>query len=173
VIIRMTHFNMSDFNKSNESFSVMGRIVPTYEDGIWSYTEELFKEQYSKQYENDDIDASYIDDNDKAVYFYYHEGSCIGQIRLHIHWNGYALIEDIAVSKNMRKSGVGTALLNKAAAWARDNNLIGLVLETQDINLVACRFYAKNNYKIGAVDTMLYAKFPTANEKAVYWYNKF
>lgn len=173
MIIKMAYSNMNDYNKSNESFFVIGRVIPKYEDGIWSYTEEIFSEQYIKQYDNEDIDTSYIEDNNKTVYFYYHGGNCIGQIRLQTHWNGYAFIEDIAVAKRMRKSGIGTALLHKATKWAKKNNLIGLVLETQDVNLLACRFYAKNNYIIGAVDNMLYANFPTADEKAVFWYNKF
>lgn len=56
--------------------------------------------------------------------------------------------------------------------WAKANNLGGLMLETQDINVSACYFYAKNKFVIGAVDTMLYSKFPTANEVAIFWYNK-
>lgn len=47
------------------------------------------------------------------------------------------------------------------------------MLETQDVNVSACRFYAKNSFIIGAVDNMLYSNFPTANEKAIFWYYKF
>ncbi|ULO08545.1 GNAT family N-acetyltransferase [Paenibacillus sp. 19GGS1-52] len=172
MIIKMTISNIKDYNKSNESFTVIGRIIPKYEDGIWSYTEELFSEQYYKQYDKEDIDISCIDDENKAVYLYYFDNNCIGQIKLRAHWNGYAFIEDISVAKKMRGKSIGTALLNKAAEWAKQNKLMGLVLETQDVNLLACRFYAKNNFIIGAVDTMMYSNFPTANEIAIYWYKK-
>ncbi|MCY9136790.1 streptothricin N-acetyltransferase SatA, partial [Bacillus atrophaeus] len=69
--------------------------------------------------------------------------------------------------------GVGTALLNKASEWAKENHFSGLMLETQDINVSACHFYAKNNFVIGAVDTMLYSNFSTSNEYAIFWYYKF
>lgn len=173
MIIKMTHENIEDFNKANEELTVFGRIIPKYEDDIWTYTEELFSEQYTKGYDNEDIDVSYIDNDKKAVYFYYVDNNCVGQIQLSTHWNGYALLEDIAVAKNWRNKGIGKILLGKAIEWAKENKLIGLMLETQDVNISACRFYSKNNFIIGGVDNMLYSKFPTANEKAVFWYNKF
>ncbi|MFJ9462952.1 streptothricin N-acetyltransferase SatA [Viridibacillus arvi] len=173
MIIKMTQINMKDFNKSNEGFFVSGRIIPTFENNTWKYTEEIFPEPYFKKYEDDEIDISYIEEEGKAVFFYYVENNCIGQIKIRSNWNGYALIEDIAVAKDYRKNGVGTALLNKALEWAKANNLGGLMLETQDINVSACYFYAKNNFVISAVDTMLYSNFPTANEVAIFWYNKF
>lgn len=173
MIIKMTKSNRNDFNKSNEGFMVTGRILPTYKNNVWEFTEEVFSEPYFKKFEDEEMDDSYIEEEGKAVYFFYAENNCVGQIRIRSSWNGYAFIEDIAVAKDFRKKGVGTALLNKAIEWAKENNLCGLMLETQDINVSACRFYAKNNFVIGAVDTMLYSNFPTANEIAIFWYYKF
>lgn len=173
MIIKMTHSNMNEFNKSNEGFIVSERIIPKYENDYWTYTEEIFSEQYYKQYENDEIDISYINEKGKAVFFYYDNNNSIGQIRLRSNWNGFALIEDIGIAKDWRQKGIGTALLEKAVEWAKQNNFAGLMLETQDVNVSACRFYAKNKFVIGAVDNMLYSTFPTANEKAIFWYYKF
>ncbi|WP_155589955.1 GNAT family N-acetyltransferase [Lysinibacillus cavernae] len=173
MIIKMTQSNMKDFNKSNDGFIVSGRIVPTYENNVWSYAEEIFSEPYFKKYDDDEIDLSYIEEDEKAVFFYYVENNCVGHIKMCTNWNGYALIENIAVAKDYRKNGVGTALLNKAMEWARERDCCGLMLETQDINVSACYFYAKNHFVIGAVDTMLYSNFQTANEKAIFWYYKF
>ncbi len=54
--------------------------------------------------------------------------------------------------------------------WKKKHkNLHGLMLETQDNNLIACKFYHNCGFKIGSVDTMLYANF----EKAVFWYLRF
>ena len=58
-----------------------------------------------------------------------HENDCVGRSKLRSNWNGYALIEDIAVAKDYRKNGVGTALLHKAIEWAKENHLCGLMLE--------------------------------------------
>jgi streptothricin acetyltransferase len=173
MIIKMTHPNMNDLYKSNEGFIVSGRIVPKYENDNWTYTEEIFPEQYYKQYEYDEIDTSYYDEDGKAIFLYYNDNNCIGQIRLRSNWNGYAFIEHIGITKDWRQQGVGTALLEKAMEWAKQNNFVGLMLETQDVNVSACRFYAKNNFVIGAVDNMLYSKFSTALEKAIFWYYKF
>ncbi len=173
MITKMTRFNMKDFNKPNEPFVVSGRIIPSFENNVWTYTEEKFAKPYVKKYDDEDIDVSYIEEEDKVVFFYYAENDCVGRSKLRSNWNGYALIEDIAVAKDYRKNGVGTALLHKAIEWAKENHLCGLMLETQDINVSACHFYAKNNFVIGAVDTMLYSNFSTANEIAVFWYCKF
>ncbi|MFE1628904.1 GNAT family N-acetyltransferase [Brevibacillus reuszeri] len=173
MIVKMTQLNKGDFKKANEGFFVSGRIIPKYENEIWTYTEEIFTEPYYKEYEDEEIDISYIDEPDKAVFLYYDDKNCVGQIKLCINWNGYALIEDIAVAKDWRQKGIGTILLQKAIEWAIQNNLAGVMLETQDVNISACRFYAKNNFVIGGVDNMLYSTFQTAHEKAVFWYYKF
>lgn len=57
--------------------------------------------------------------------------------------------------------------------WAKHKNLHGLMLETQDNNLIACKFYHNCGFKIGSVDTMLYANFENNFEKAVFWYLRF
>lgn len=69
MIIKMTQFNMNDFNKSNECFIVSGRIIPTFENNVWKYTEKIFSEPYFKKYEDDEVDISYIQDEGKAVFF--------------------------------------------------------------------------------------------------------
>ncbi len=69
MIKKMTHSNLCDFNKSNEGFLVSGRIVPKYENDNWTYTEEVFSKPYFKQYEDEDIDSTYVEDTGKAVFF--------------------------------------------------------------------------------------------------------
>ena len=61
-----------------------------------------------------------------------------------------------------------------AEAWAREKRLIGLGLETQDINLPACRFYARMGMVLGGANGMVYRGFPEAKgETALYWYLPF
>lgn len=113
MIKKMTHATLSDYNKPNEGFLVTGRIIPKYADDRWTYTEEVFSEPYIKQYEHEDIDPSYMEDDGKIVFLYYAEDVCIGQVRLCAHWNGYALVEDIAVSGSWRGKGIGRKLLDR------------------------------------------------------------
>ena len=138
--------------------------------------EELYDRTVLKRYPNDDCDyAAYLDNPDKAVFLAYADGKCAGQIVLRKDWNRYAFIEDICVSASYRGNGIGTALIQKAVQWAKEKRLCGLALETQDNNLLACRFYAKCGFSVGAVNTMLYKNFekPWSDETAIFWYMKF
>lgn len=173
-IVKINHQNLADINKANQPFEVIGKIKPAFSDGIWTYTEELYEQSYMKAYEDDSWDcAAYIDNSDKTVFFAYSDKECIGQIVLKRDWNRYAFIEDISVAKSARGQGVGTGLIQKAIEWAKNANLHGLALETQDNNLWACRFYAKCGFVIGAVNTMLYRNFGNHDEVAVFWYLQF
>ena len=104
--------------------------------------------------------TEYIDKPDKAIFLCYLNGQCAGRIVLHEAWNRYAFIEDLDVKRAFRRQGVGTALMERAKRWARERGLGGLALETQDTNLIACRFYQKCGLEIGAVNTMLYKNMP-------------
>jgi len=175
-IVKLNRETLPDINKANEPFEIIGRVKPSFVDGEWSYTEELYEHSYEKSYPNDEQDYSvYIDNVDKAIFLVYSDTGCIGQIVLRKDWNRYAFIEDICVAKNCRGQGVGLALVQKAIEWAKELQLKGLALETQDNNLVACRFYEKCGFKIGAVNTMLYKNFekPWSDEEAIFWYLKF
>lgn len=110
---------------------------------------------------------------DKIIYLYYQDDKCVGKVKLRKNWNRYAYIEDIAVCKDFRGQGIGSALINISIEWAKHKNLHGLMLETQDNNLIACKFYHNCGFKIGSVDTMLYANFENNFEKAVFWYLRF
>lgn len=144
MIIEMKREHLKDINKPNESFMVLGKIIPKYENDIWSFTELFYEETYEKIYPNDEEDyAEYIGNSDKIVYLFYQNDECVGQVRLRKNWNKYVFIEDIAVSKYTRHQGIGRALINKSIQWAKQNNMCGLMLETQDNNLLACKFYSK------------------------------
>ena len=40
-IVKIDYQNLADINKANQPFEVIGRIKPTFSDGIWTYTEEM------------------------------------------------------------------------------------------------------------------------------------
>jgi len=174
MIVEMAHNNLQDINKANQPFDVIGKIIPEFIDGVWSFSECVYEEAYEKSYPNDEeVWEEYINNPDKIIFLCYDNNDCIGQVRLRKNWNEYACIEDIAVSQSHRKKGIGNELIQKAIEWAKTKKLHGIMLETQDTNLLACRFYNKLGFQIGAVDTMLYANFSNAHEKAIFWYIKF
>ena len=171
-IIKMNRQNSTDINKANRPFEVIGKIKPTFYDGKWTYTEELYENPYVKEYPSDFDCDSYIDNPEKAVFFAYSDIECVGQIVLKRDWNKYAFIEDLCVAKSVRGQGTGTSLIQTAIKWAKESDLKGLALETQDNNLLACRFYAKCGFVIGSVNNMFYKNF-NIDEFAVFWYLQF
>jgi ribosomal protein S18 acetylase RimI-like enzyme len=173
MIIEINNENIITMNNSNEPFTIFGKLIPEYINGCWSFKEELFKESYEYKYPPEDDDyEEYINNKDKTVYFYYDGKNNVGQIILKKYWNENTFIKDFSVSKNYRKKGIGWKLMDKAKEWTKANNLKGIMLETQDVNLAACRFYKKYGFTLGGVDTMLYSNFKNAEQKALFWYYK-
>lgn len=111
-IVKINHQHLADSNKANQPFEVIGKIKPTFSEGIWTYTEEIYEQSYTKVYADEPRDyAVYIDNSDKTGFFAYSDKECVGQIVLKRDWNGYAFIEDLCVAKSARGQGVGTALI--------------------------------------------------------------
>ena len=162
----------------SEPFDVVGRLVPNFENGVWSFTEQLLATPFQKAYKDDFSLSDYLDFLSRprraVLLFLDADGVCLGRARVRANWNKYAFLEDIAVRAFARKKGVGAALFQAVCAWAKEEGLCGVALETQDVNLLACRFYQKMGMALGCADTFLYANFPeTKTELALFWYLRF
>lgn len=79
-----------------------------------------------------------------------------------------AVLWDIRVSPEARGQGVGSALFRAAEARARTEGSRQLKVETQNINVAACRFYAQQGCVLRAVNEKAYAEFP--DEVQLLWY---
>ena len=67
-----------------------------------------------------------------------------------------AALWDIRVAPEHRRSGVGRALFDAAVDWARKRDCRLLKIETQNVNVGACRFYAAMGCQLGAVNRFAY-----------------
>lgn len=67
-----------------------------------------------------------------------------------------AVLWDIRVTPLFRGRGVGRALFTKAEAWAGARGCVELKVETQNINVAACRFYAALGCQLRTVRTEAY-----------------
>lgn len=160
-------------NNANEPFPVIGKILPSFFEGAWSYEEQLYENKSETSFPDDQLEwEEYIDNEKKAVFLAFHEEECIGQIRLVKDWNRFAYIENIAVRKSFRKSGIGHLLLEVAETWAQDRSLIGLSLEAQNDNVIAGRFYEKEGFVLGGADTLKQQANPNI-DITLYWYKVF
>ena len=81
-----------------------------------------------------------------------------------------ALLWDIRVAPDARHSGVGRSLMGAAEAWARSQEARWLEVETQDINVPACRFYAACRFELRAANRGAYPELP--NEIQLLWYKQ-
>jgi GNAT superfamily N-acetyltransferase len=82
-----------------------------------------------------------------------------------------AVLWDIRVHPDMRGRGIGSKLFWHAVDWARQKGCKQFKIETQNINVPACRFYAKQGCELGAIHRYGYAGCPdVAHEAMLLWY---
>ena len=79
-----------------------------------------------------------------------------------------AVLWDIRVHPDCRGQGIGARLFRRAADWARTRGCRQLKVETQNINVSACRFYARQGCILGAIDVYGYHELP--DEAMLLWY---
>jgi GNAT superfamily N-acetyltransferase len=71
-----------------------------------------------------------------------------------------AVLWDIRVAPDARRHGVASALFAAAEAWAVDRGCTQLKVETQNVNVAACRFYEKQGCVIAQANYGAYADVP-------------
>lgn len=82
-----------------------------------------------------------------------------------------AVLWDIRVSPAHRGSGIGHALFRAVEAWAATRGCRQLKIETQNVNVPACRFYARQGCVLGAINRFAYPELP--GEVQLLWYKTF
>ncbi len=172
-IVELNSRNLKDVNRADTTFEVRSRIIPRLENGEFIYTQEELTESFTKTYPPDELDyASYINNPDKIIYLAYLENDIAGQIILRKNWNKFAYIEDISVSSKYRRNNVGTKLIKTSIVWAKKKQMRGIMLETQDNNVPAVKFYESCGFKLGGFDGYLYKGCgnPYEKEKALFLY---
>jgi GNAT superfamily N-acetyltransferase len=79
-----------------------------------------------------------------------------------------AVIWDIRVADGVRRQGVGSRLFRAAEAWATARGCRQIKVETQNINVPACRFYLRQGCTLGAINRFAYPDLP--DEVQLLWY---
>jgi GNAT superfamily N-acetyltransferase len=79
-----------------------------------------------------------------------------------------AVLWDIRIATQARRQGVGTALFRAVEKWGVAHGCRRLKVETQNINVPACRFYARQGCVLGAIHRFAYPELP--NETQLLWY---
>jgi GNAT superfamily N-acetyltransferase len=171
VIQPLSAANQADLNRCDNAFTVEAELCLAAQDGCISYTVRPVA-PYVKCYDPEVYDAqAYIEKPDHAGWLAYMDGRIAGQILVHENWNRFAIIWDVAVAPPYRRLGIGRRLLAQAVAWARARGLPGVMLETQNINVPACRLYESCGFVLSGFDACLYRGImPGTREIALFWY---
>ena len=82
--------------------------------------------------------------------------------------NDVALLWDIRVVPSARRCGIGSALFDAAIAWAQSRGCRQLEVETQNVNVAACRFYAQQGCVLRAAHPGAYPDLP--DEIQLLWF---
>ncbi|NWF63142.1 MAG: GNAT family N-acetyltransferase [Chloroflexi bacterium] len=169
VVRKMDETSAHRFNQVNRKFEVTSKVILDMTHGklTWAVTPVA---PYEKEIPIEDIDpATFINSEDKVIFLAEVEGKLAGQIKLITWWNGYAYIDDLIVNPQFRGHGVGKALMEAAMQWSREKRFPGIMLETQDDNVAACKLYESCGFVLGGFDQYTLKNFKR-NETALYWY---
>ena len=83
-----------------------------------------------------------------------------------------AVLWDVRIRPDVRRSGIGSALFDHAVSWARGQGLRQLKIETQNVNVTACRFYTSQGCELGLIHRLGYVGRPhVAHEAMLIWYH--
>ena len=81
-------------------------------------------------------------------------------------WHNVFRISNIYLSEACRGRGIGSALMTRMLAWARERTACrGVVLETQTCNDPAIRFYRKRGFHLSRIDVREYANDDAARKE--------
>ena len=81
-----------------------------------------------------------------------------------------SVLWDIRVHPEYRGFGIGTALFRRAEEWSLGKKCSWMKVETQNINVPACKFYAKMGCVLGEINTQAYVKDGLGHETMLVWY---
>jgi GNAT superfamily N-acetyltransferase len=79
-----------------------------------------------------------------------------------------AVLWDLRVAPEYRGGGIGAALIDAAEKWAAANGATALKVETQNINVSACRRYERSGFVLRRANFGAYPDYP--HEVQLLWY---
>jgi len=180
---------LSEYGRIPIAFEVREvlRVEPLGSGSIgFRLVEERVPEPYIKDYDADDTGERVIHwprrfDVANWGFFAARDGSeTVGAATVAIRTPGVHMLEgrddlavlwDLRVQPARRRQGVGTVLFRYAAEWARSRGCCRMKVETQNTNVPACRFYARQGCVLGGINRFGYAACPkVAHETMLLWY---
>lgn len=99
-----------------------------------------------------------------------YEGRLLGLLDAEIqHWNNTLLIWNLMIDLDYRRSGLGRRLWHRARDFAKQVGARAIMIETQNTNVGACRFYARMGCQLIGLNELYYANHSPEAEVALFW----
>ena len=150
------------------------------------FNEEPVSPPYYKDYDHTEAEGSPIfwpkqfDISQWGFFLALRGETPVGGAAVALHTDGVNMLErrldlavlwDLRVQPEERGKGVGKTLFQSILPWVRARGIRQLKIETQNINVGACRFYARMGCHLGLVHRYGYASVPScAHEIMLCWY---
>ena len=175
--------SLEDYARIRMSFEVQQVLdVTTLHDGSggFSLSERKLEAPYLKDYDAIEHPLQWprsFDISNWGFFVARSEGLRVGGAAVAFNTTGLTMLEDrkdlavlwdIRVAAEARGQGVGATLFRAVEKWAVMRGCRRLKVETQNINVPACRFYSKQGCVLGAIHRFAYPEFP--NEVQMLWY---
>ncbi|MGG0731589.1 GNAT family N-acetyltransferase [Bacillus paramycoides] len=175
--ITIKRFTKEDLNYSftiDDQFKVdsLLLLMATEHSIQYSVRKVLPYEKMYSEGQGDLLDLQkYLNHPDQAIFLAIDLDDIVGMVIVRRNWNEFAYVEDIKVDQKYRRHGIGRLLMDKVKKWSQDNDLAGIMLETQNNNINACKFYERYGFIIGGFDKFVYKGINHLTEEvAIYWY---
>jgi GNAT superfamily N-acetyltransferase len=181
----VTHVTLSEHAKTSDAFMVDRILEVTLANGGMggmSFAEAAVADPYVKNYDAIEGEgparwADHFDTSNWGLICARLDGTRAGGAVIawstpEVHMLGgrddIAVLWDIRVEPARRGAGIGSALFRAAESWAVTRGCSWLKIETQNINIAACRFYRKMGCTLGAIDLFAYPELP--DEVQLLWW---
>jgi ribosomal protein S18 acetylase RimI-like enzyme len=146
------------------------------------FKEKKVARPYTKNYDTEGEPFSWLNFNTSNwVAFLVSEGeSLVGgltvacrtpELRMLNGRDDLADVWDIRVHPDYKRKGFGARLFQEAVAWSRNKGFKQLCVETQNVNVRACRFYLKQGCRLGAINRFAYYSSPKERDEVQFiWF---
>jgi GNAT superfamily N-acetyltransferase len=183
-ILELSPERLNEYDRIPSNFLVRSILQPELFDGGLGgirLHEVPVAEPYVKDYDIDEKPSDWAQQFDVSRWGFFlaqQDGVPVGAAAVAFDTTGVFMLErrsDLAVLWDIRVvpagRGAGIPLFRRAAAWSRERGCTQMKIETQNVNLPACRFYQKMGARLGEIHRYGYAAVPhVAHEVMLCWY---
>lgn len=169
---KITKERAKDLHLPNEPFALCGELVVSRMENQWVYDTDFYEKKTSMVFPNENYTFEEVDKKGFAVGAY-RDKTCVGIAIYEYNWNKFLYLMDLKVNSQYRKKGIASELLKVGQHYAEKLEYQGLYTIAQDNNLAACKFYLKQNFVIGGLNTMDYQQTSQQGKTDIYFYKTF